>query len=87
MIAQTYYNRDIQEIRLKQNQLNEVLLCYIRSCMKEEFLLKNRKVKHHEILISRPTNLDFESLCLAKYEEIIDFFISNTEKLSTLEAD
>ena len=55
--------------------------------MKEEFLLKNRKVKHHEILISRPTNLDFESLCLAKYEEIIDFFISNTEKLSTLEAD
>ena len=87
MIASTAYNRDIQEIRLKVDQLNEVLLCYIRSCLKEEFLRQNPKIKHHEILITRVTNLDFESLCLAKYEEMIDFFVSNTERHSTLEAD
>lgn len=44
-------------------------------------------MKRHDILITKAANLDFESVCLAKYEEIMDFFVSHTEKLSTFEAD
>lgn len=46
-------------------------MCYIRSCLKEEFLRTNPKVKPTDVLITRGKNLDFERKCMAKYEEII----------------
>ena len=87
MLQLSTKKKDLQEIRLKNNQFNEILMCYIRSCFKEAFLKFNPDVKKDQILLTKPLNLEFEGMCLERYQEIIEVLINSIEKISTLEAD
>jgi len=62
-------------------------MCYIRSCFKEAFLKFNPDVKKESLLLTKAMNLEYEGMCLERYQEIIEFMIQTIEKISTLEAD
>ena len=66
-----YAKGKVQEIKLKSNQVNEVLMSYMRIMNKEEYFNINRGVKGRGILISQPVDLDYEVHCLEKYLEIV----------------
>ena len=47
MIAISEEQRNIQDIRLKNDQFNYILISYIRSCLKEGFLQKNNNIQSY----------------------------------------
>jgi hypothetical protein len=58
-----------QEIRLKNNQLNSLLMSYWRSVCKKKFFDGQEGVR--KILMTKPVNLFYERYCLIKYEELL----------------
>ena len=74
-----------QEVRLKKNQLNQLLLAYFRSTCKTKYF--EGKPTGKRILISKPVNLEFERFCLQYYEELLRFLQANLEKNQSLESD
>ena len=76
----------VQNIRLKRNQLNEMLMNYIRYCFKKGFRLDMKKRNEKKmLLLSRVVHLDFEKKCLKRYEEIIKHLNDELNKNTTLE--
>lgn len=75
-----------QEVRLKNDQINELLLSYFRSVLKASFFMKQKtQVDTKRILLTLPVNLYYERYCLQYYEQILDFLKANLEKHITLE--
>lgn len=60
-----------QEIRLKNNQLNSLLMSYWRSVCKKKFFDGQEGVR--KVLLTKPVNLFYERYCLIKYEELLQF--------------
>ena len=86
MFASTRDCQECQKIYLKRDQLNEVLLCYLRQVLKEEFFPK-KGPEYKSILITKPTHLEFEIYCLEKYVAIMKQLMDQKEKITSLEGD
>ena len=77
-----------QEVRLKNEQLNELLMSYFRSVLKASFFTKQKKQTDlKRILLTLPVNLFYERYCIQYYEQILDFLKANLEKHVSLEQD
>lgn len=82
-----------QRIRFKSNILNDTLMSYLRSVLKQSFFANtsNAKIRDYgsirRILLTRPVNLYFEKYCISYYSDILSYIKSNIEKSSSLEKD
>lgn len=68
----------VQDIRFKRHQLNVVLLGYIRRCFRHPWAREryaDRFLKPPRLFVSKISNLEFESKCLERYEELVDYII------------
>ena len=68
---------------LKKNEFNASLMSYIRYCFRFTFTAKTGITN---LLLSRVVNIDFEHLCLIRYEELIKV-IMELMHVQTLEQD
>ena len=82
-----YAKGKIQEIKLKSNQFNEVLISYLRIMIKEEYFNINRGTTGKGILISQPVYLHYEVHCLEKYLEMMEVVFAQLQTMSTLDQD
>ena len=82
-----YARGKIQEIKLKSNQFNEVIIAYLRIMIKEEYFNINRGTTGKGILISQPVDLHYEVHCLEKYLEMMEVVFAKLESVSTLDQD
>ena len=62
-------------------------MCYLRSCLKEDFFEFGKKIQSKHILLTQPKDLDFEYHCLSHYNKIVKGLSMAAEKISTLESD
>mmetsp|Transcript_16492 Transcript_16492/g.28005 ORF Transcript_16492/g.28005 Transcript_16492/m.28005 type:complete len:226 (-) Transcript_16492:159-836(-) len=86
-VAPPLQTDQIQEVRLKRDQLNEVLLGYLRQVQKESFFSKDSPMIK-AILLTKVRDLEFELACMKMYVRIVNFFFFKTEEQQTsLEAD
>ena len=73
------------------NQFNDVLISYIRSLLKEQYIRTSGKTnaKSTKILLTRiyEDDIEFEIECLKRYQEIIQHYHEQLEGISTLESD
>ena len=77
-----------EEVRFKTNQLNHLLMSYLRSSCKAQFFQgKIHDPAFAQVLLTKPKNLYFERYCLQFYENLVEFLLMNLEKPSTLEND
>ena len=55
-------------MRLKMDQVNDILLSYMRSCMKEAWLERpeNLATEPSSVMLSEPSHVSFEVMCLRK---------------------
>ena len=60
-----------QVVRLKRDQFNNVLISYIRCCLRESYQKKVNKI----LTLTRVYNLFFECDCLYFYEQLIKTLI------------
>ena len=71
-------------MHLKNNQLNVVLLAYLRSLLKKAYYgAKTEDV----VRLTRVTDLKFELYCLEFYEQLVNHLVETYEQFSTLEHD
>ena len=75
-----------QEVRLKNDQLNDKMMQYLRQMLKQSYFAEVPE-EADEILLSRPTDLQFERHCLNYYGQLIDFLKMNLERSFPLEKD
>lgn len=78
---------DINQIRLKIDQLNMPLVAYLRQIKKEYFFGTENQQKINEVQYSKVTDLAFELSCLKTYSMIIRHLIENSEAKSSYEGD
>lgn len=77
-----------EEIRLKNNQLNELMMSYLRSVLKNSYFKGNvHSQDYQSILLTRPKSIAYEKHCLSLYEDIVGFVLANLEKAASLEDD
>ena len=77
-----------QEVRLKCDQINELLLSYFRSVLKASFFKSSKfAASYKSILLTKPVNLFYERYCIQFYENLLDFLKANLEKQNNLEKD
>ena len=86
MIAPPDQEDHIQEIQLKKNQLNEILIAYLRSLKKRTFFGKNSNYINKTSLC-RINDLKFELHVMDGYRSFIKHFLTQNEKITTLEQD
>ena len=91
MVAPSGMRGNIQQIRLKNNQFNDILIAYIRSLLKEQYIRNSgkSKAKSTKILLTRiyEDDIEFELECLKRYQEIVKHYQEQLESISTLESD
>lgn len=87
MMRGTSNRQAVQEIRLKANQFNHLLMAYLRSSLKEDFFENKQGKSSKHILITQPVDLEFEMHCLEYYKAIIEYTLVFAERETTLEAD
>ena len=87
LIDFTCQSRDCQKILLKPDQINAVLAAYIRSRNKQKFfeVKGSMNVMQNiffmpDVLLSRPTNIEFEKLVFQEYMEILQIINTNFMK-------
>ncbi len=70
-------NRIGQAVRLKKDQICDVMLAFLRSCCKNPFFAeqkaRNLEVSKKRILLTRPTNLYYERFVFVYYLQILNF--------------
>lgn len=74
-----------EEIRLKFDALNPVLLGLLRTLFKDFYREKHGLAG--EVLLTKPTDLGFERFVLAKYVGLMEFLLYMKERKAALEED
>ena len=94
LIDFTCQESDCQRILLKPDQINEVLAAYLRSRNKQKFfeVKESRNVmqnifKMPEVLISRPTNIEYEKYVFQQYMDVLQIIQTEFNKKSSLDDD
>lgn len=87
-----WQSRSIQAVRLKRDQICEVMLAFLRSACKKSFFNINaakpdEKQPQPRILLTRPTNLYFEKYVFTFYLNILRFVQDQLDRVATLEED
>ena len=82
-------------IRLKRDQICDVLLGFLRANCKARFLMRQHKVAKggetskakfsRRVLLTRPTNLPYELMVMTYYLQICTYIQSQMNVVSTLE--
>ena len=87
-------NENVQEIRFKTNQINEVFVAYLRTICKKSFFAslgeENKALgeqRAKKILMTMPTNLYYEKYVFTCYETVLTFIQDQLNKVATLEED
>ena len=87
-------SENVQEIRFKMNQINEVFVAYLRTVCKKSFFAslgaENKalgEARAKKILMTMPTNLYYERYVFTCYEQILLFVQDQLNKVATLEED
>ena len=80
---------EMQEIRFKRYQFNEVLMAYIRSSFRGTYpkVGKYHLINGKRLLITGVVNLQFEKKCLKRYEQIVLYIVKCLEEATSLEDD
>ena len=81
-------SRAIQLVRVKKDQICEVMCGFLRSVCKKSFFSAHDPSEHgpnKRILLTRPTNLMYEQYVYTYYLQIIQFVQDELNKVSTLE--
>ena len=76
LVDLTWTNRMTQAVRLKKDQICEVMLGFLRSTCKKSFFKANRDHEYQpgkRILLTRPVNLYYEQYCFSFYLQILCF--------------
>ena len=73
-----------QEIRFKRYEFNEMLMIYLRKCLRDQWY---NCFSGTELLLTEVVDLEFEKVCLEKYEALVCFLIGRLETKTTLSAD
>lgn len=81
-----------QAVRLKKDQICEVMVAFLRSCCKQSFFSEKRQAEadyksKKRILLTRPTNLYYEQYVFMYYLQILNFVQDQLNKVATLEED
>ena len=63
MIESTEDAKNLQRIKLKENQFNYLLMGYLRSALREDFIT-GKDMRATDLLVTEPKILDFEKICL-----------------------
>ena len=90
LVDLTWTNRMAQAVRLKKDQICDVMLSFLRSTCKKSFFKANRNKTYQpgrRILLTRPVNLFYEQYCFSYYLQILTFVQDQMNKKSTLEQD
>ena len=80
-------------VRLKKNQICEVLISYLRTFCKKSFFAEQMsrdpewQGPQKRLLITRPTNLKYELYCFKYYLQIVHFLSDHFSRVATLEED
>jgi hypothetical protein len=74
MIAPPDQETKIQQIRLKHNQLNFILLTYLRNIKKTSFFGKTSQYSK-KVPVSKCFDLQFDLTCMILYESLINFIL------------
>ena len=86
MVDMKFLSYQAQSIRFKIDQINEVMLGYLRSCCKRSYLkMKGLNDTKKRILLTLPTLLDYEQYIFATYMQVILYIQDQLIRLSTLE--
>ena len=83
-----FLSAQAQPIRFKNDQINEVMVGYLRSCCKKSYLkMKGLTDTKKRILLTLPTLLDYEQYVFANYMSILLYIQDQLNILATLEQD
>lgn len=74
-------------IRFGKDQINDLLLCYLRSMCSKVYAEDRPKSSSKSISLSRPRRLLFEIYIFEKYLSILEYLQTELAKVSTLEND
>ena len=83
-------SKRLQVVRLKKDQINEVMLALLRSTCKQSFFIRENTSEgsySRRILLTRPTILTYELYCVDYYHQICNFVLSQLNRVATLEED
>jgi hypothetical protein len=64
-----------EEIRLKFDDLNKVLLGYLRTIFKEYYVREVKKTSSLPILLTKPKDLDYELFVFRKYLGLMQYLL------------
>ena len=74
-----------QEIRLKMNSINWILISYFREIVRETFEFDD--LPRNKIFLTKAINLKFEAKVIEFYKQLIEYLIKINEQETTLEDD
>ena len=80
---------DFVTLAFKANNFNFDLMKYLRGALRKAWTKINYgdQLDYKQVLIDSPISLDFEKICLSRYEQIVICIIEELEKESSLEED
>lgn len=87
MLRPPIYKLHSQEIRLKLNQFNKMLMSYLRSSLRRDYFEYARDQSSKHILLNQPVDTDFERHSLQYYKAIIEHTLALAEQSTSLEMD
>jgi len=83
-------SRLMQPVRLKKDQICEVVVSFLRSACKKSFFITNKSAQlkpGKRILLTRPVNLFYERYVFSYYLQIVSYVSDQLALVSTLEQD
>ena len=83
-------SQNLQEIRFKRDQINEIFTAYLRAMCKKSFFAgkdAQSEADTKSILMTQPTNLLFETHVFKYYQQALEHIQTEMYKVSTLEED
>jgi hypothetical protein len=88
MIDFSFIDPNVQRIRLKKDQLNIMVLAYLRTFLKTVFFKQEQADESNsKVLLTKPVNLYFERYVFKYYASILGLIKRAAEKSSTLAED
>ena len=78
--------QNCQQIRLKKDQLNDMMLAYLRTFLKPNFF-KKRESGNTSIMLGKPVNLVFERYVMKFYHSVLTLLKQHDEQTTTLVDD
>ena len=74
-------------MRLKKDQLNELLMSYLRTFLKPNFFKGQKERSNNSIMLTKPVNLLFERYVMKFYHSILTLLKTKDEQITTLAQD